>query len=75
VRGGEDGTGVGPNMRWQGEELDSMLLERKWGEGDGVRAELLAQKAIYRMENQIWRHPLTRIVAIWGEWRRRLWRG
>ena len=60
-----------------------MLLERKWGAGDrdadGVRAELLAQKALYRMENQIWRHPLTRIAGIfvttWGGWRRRLWRG
>ena len=80
--GAEGGTG-GARSRWQREELDSMLLERKWGggdrDGDGVRAELLAQKALYRMENQIWRHPLTRIAALLittlGELRRRLWRG
>jgi hypothetical protein len=67
----------------EGEEIDSMLLERKWGQGDrdgdGVRAQLLAQKAIYRMQNQIWRHPVARIAAVlattFGEWRRRLWRG
>jgi hypothetical protein len=74
--GGEGGTEGGETAGWQREELDSMLLERKWGEG--VRAELLAQKAAHQMESQNWRHPLARIAAIFSAtvagWRQRFWR-
>jgi hypothetical protein len=41
--------------------------------GMGVRAQLLAQKELYQLESQSWRHPLMRIAAIWAVWRR-LWR-
>jgi hypothetical protein len=59
------------NTRWQREDLESMAGNRKWagaGEGDceGVRAQLLAQKAIYESESQGWRHPLSRLAAIFG---------
>lgn len=43
-------------------------------DGDGVRAELLAQKELHQLEIQTWRHPLVRLAAIWAGWRRRLWR-
>jgi hypothetical protein len=61
-----------------------MSANKRWagGEGEGVRAELLAQKAIYESESHGWRHPLSRLAAIigstfgatWGGWRRNLWR-
>jgi hypothetical protein len=80
VRGGTGGgAGAargGSNTRWQREDLESMLATRKWGEldreADGVRAELLAQKAIYESESHGWRHPWARLSAIWGGWRRKL---
>jgi hypothetical protein len=85
VRGGaESGArGGGRNTRWQREDVESMLMHRKWGagehDGDGVRAELLAQKEIYEMQIHGWRHPLLRLGAIFtatvGGLRRRLWRG
>jgi hypothetical protein len=84
VRGGIDGgaKGGGRNTRWQREEVESMLMHQRWGDGvhdgDGVRAELLAQKELYEMECHGWRRPLLRLVTIvsttWGGWRRRLWR-
>ena len=59
-------------------------------DGEGVRAELLAQKAIYESESHGWRHPLARLAAVIGSalgsglgsalgatlggWRRKLWR-
>ena len=60
-----------------------MLPNKTWGGGaermgEGVRAELLAQKAIYESESHGWRHPLARLAALfsttWGGWRRKLWR-
>jgi hypothetical protein len=58
------------NTRWQREDLESLSGTRKWGAGDndceGVRAQLLAQKAIYESESQGWRHPLSRLAAIFG---------
>jgi hypothetical protein len=59
-----------------------MSANQKSGGGDrdsdGVRAELLAQKALYESESHAWRHPLTRLAAIVGTtlggWRRKLWR-
>ena len=84
MRGGaESGArGGGQNARWQREDVESMLLHRRWGDGehdsDGVRAELLAQKEIYEMSHG-WRHPLLRLVTLasttWAGWRRKLWRG
>lgn len=69
------------NTRWQRADLESMLGTRKWTgdrDADGVRAELLAQKAIYESESHSWRHPLVRLVAILrsisGELRRKLGR-
>ena len=89
MRGGiEDGAGGGgrvrriSNTRWQREDLEAMLPNKTWGSGErtgeGVRAELLAQKAIYESASQSWRHPWARLAAVfsttWGEWRRKLWR-
>jgi hypothetical protein len=51
-----------------------MVSQRRWDtDGTGVRAQLLAQKELHQLENQTWRHPVARIVAIWAVWRR-LWR-
>jgi hypothetical protein len=76
--GGVTGTAVDTaNTRWQREDLESMLASKNGGaerDGDGVRAELLAQKAIYELESHGWRHPLARLATIWGGWRRKLWR-
>ena len=70
------GQRVGSGVGWSGDS-----------DSEGVRAQLLAQKAIYRMQNRIWRRPVARITAAfnatfsaalkatWGVWRRRLWRG
>jgi hypothetical protein len=78
AEGGERGTRGGQNTRWQREAVESLWLHRKSADierdAEGVRAELLAQKAIYDMESQTWRHPLVRLAAIWEGWRRRLWR-
>lgn len=59
---------------------ESILAQRQWTDtdGTGVRAQLLAQKEIHQLQsqtlqNQIWRHPLVRIAAIWAGWRR-LWK-
>jgi hypothetical protein len=78
--GGEGGSRVRGelNTRWQREDLETMAANKTWGGGgerggDGVRAALLAQKAIYE-ESHSWRHPLARLAAIWGGWRRRLLR-
>lgn len=81
--GTEGGGGKGSsdhNTRWGREEVESMLSQRRWTDtdGTGVRAQLLAQKEIHQLESQgldgpAWRHPLVRLAAIWGVWRR-LWR-
>ena len=69
-----------PNTRWQSEDVEAMLGSRRWGgarEGEGVRAELLAQKAIHESESHAWRHPLVRLVAIFDATLgglRKLWR-
>lgn len=82
MTGGTEGGGgkinSGHNTRWGREEVESMLSQRRWTDtdGTGVRAQLLAQKQIHQLESQAsdgWRHPLVRLAAIWGVWRR-LWR-
>ncbi len=78
MRGGTEGGGEkisgGRNTRWAREEVESMMMQRRWDtDGTGVRAQLLAQKELHEMETQPWRHPLARIAAIWAVWRR-LWR-
>ena len=78
MRGGFEGggkTGGGQKTRWGHEEVESMVSQRRWTDtdGTGVRAQLLAQKELHQLENQTWRHPVARIVAIWAVWRR-LWR-
>lgn len=79
MRGGTEGGGEklrgGRNTRWEREEIESMVTQRRWTDTDGagVRAQLLAQKELHQLECQTWRHPLARIAAIWAVWRR-LWR-
>lgn len=81
MRGGIEGGGKtsgGQKTRWGHEEVESMLMQRRWDtDGTGVRAQLLAQKELHQLQsgldNQTWRHPVARIAAIWGVWRR-LWR-
>ena len=69
--GGANRTVAGrSNTRWQREDLESMSGNRRWRAGEtdceGVRAQLLAQKAIHESESQGWRHPLTRLTSVVG---------